>query len=67
MAEPTNVDGAPLQVVEFTGGPGDVIAMHPWTLHAPALNCGIHPRMVLTERIRSADAAMEGVSRGGRA
>ncbi len=40
-----------LQVVELCGDAGDVFLMHPWTLHAPAANCGERPRMVLTERI----------------
>ncbi|HVH05126.1 MAG TPA: phytanoyl-CoA dioxygenase family protein [Myxococcota bacterium] len=45
--------GVELQVVELAGEPGDVLAMHPWLLHAPALNCGDRPRAVLTERVRS--------------
>jgi ectoine hydroxylase-related dioxygenase (phytanoyl-CoA dioxygenase family) len=46
-------EGVALQVAELAGGPGDVYAMHPWLLHAPALNCGDRPRLVLTERVRS--------------
>jgi len=42
-----------LQVVELTGDPGDVWLMHPWTLHAPSVNCGERPRMVVTERVRT--------------
>jgi len=53
MKQPTSCNGAPLQVVELTGEPGDVFAMHPWLLHAPAANCGTLPRMMLTERIRA--------------
>jgi hypothetical protein len=52
MAEPTLYDGVPLQVVELCGEPGDVILMHPWTLHAPAQNCGDRPRLVISERVR---------------
>jgi hypothetical protein len=54
MAQATPFDGAPLQVVELAGEPGDVFVMHPWLLHAPAANCGERPRLVLTERIRTA-------------
>jgi ectoine hydroxylase-related dioxygenase (phytanoyl-CoA dioxygenase family) len=55
-------DGVALQVAELAGEPGDVYAMHPWLLHAPALNCGDRPRLVLTERVRSKEwmAAMGG-------
>jgi ectoine hydroxylase-related dioxygenase (phytanoyl-CoA dioxygenase family) len=52
-AEP--YDGVALQVDELAGEPGDVFAMHPWMLHAPALNCGDRPRLVLTERVRSTE------------
>jgi len=54
MERPTRCEGAALQVVELCGEPGDVYAMHPWLLHAPSTNCGELPRMVLTERIRTA-------------
>ena len=52
MGGVTASGGGELQVVEAVGEPGDVLAMHPWTLHAPAPNCGTRPRMLLTERIR---------------
>jgi len=52
MAKPAHGSVGALQVVELVGEPGDVYAMHPWLLHAPAPNCGARPRMVLTERIR---------------
>jgi len=48
----TEWEGVPLRVVELVGEPGDVFAMHPWLLHAPAPNCGERPRLVLTERFR---------------
>jgi hypothetical protein len=53
MGGVTAAEGADLQVVEAVGEPGDVVAMHPWILHAPARNCGTRPRMLLTERIRA--------------
>lgn len=48
-------DGVSLRVVEMTGEPGDVIAMHPWILHTSAPNVGPRPRMMLTARLRAAD------------
>ena len=51
MERVTASGGSELQVVEAVGEPGDVLAMHPWILHAPAPNCGTRPRMLLTERI----------------
>jgi hypothetical protein len=50
---PTPCGDAELQVVELVGEPGDVFAMHPWLLHAPAPNCGARPRLVVTERLRT--------------
>jgi hypothetical protein len=42
------VDGIPLQVVENTGAAGDVILLHPLTLHVAAPNNGIAPRFLLS-------------------
>jgi hypothetical protein len=53
MGQPSPAEDVPLQVVELTGNPGDVLGMHPWILHNAGPNCGVRPRMVLTERIRS--------------
>ena len=52
MSAATPFDGVALQVVELTGEPGDVWAMHPWMVHNLSPNCGARPRIVLTERIR---------------
>jgi hypothetical protein len=41
------VNGVPVRVVEFTGGPGDVFVMHPWTLHAVSPNRRGTPRLML--------------------
>ena len=41
-------DGVPLQVVEATGAAGDVILMHPLTLHVAAPNAGQAPRFMLS-------------------
>jgi Phytanoyl-CoA dioxygenase (PhyH) len=49
VGEGAVVDGVPLRVEELTGEPGDVILMHPRTLHAPAPNGSAVPRMMLVE------------------
>jgi len=41
-------DGIPLQVVECTGSAGDVILLHPLTLHVAASNTGYAPRFMLS-------------------
>jgi ectoine hydroxylase-related dioxygenase (phytanoyl-CoA dioxygenase family) len=45
------IDGTHLRVQELTGAAGDVILMHPRTLHAPAPNSLATPRMMLVEII----------------
>ena len=50
LMSPVDVFGIPVQAVEFTGEPGDVIFMHPWILHTASANCGKRPRIVITER-----------------
>lgn len=45
------LDGVPVTVRELTGAPGDVVLMHPRTLHAAAPNAGPTPRMMLVEII----------------
>lgn len=52
MRKSEDADGVELQVAPLCGEPGDVVLMHPWTLHAASLNCSHRPRLVLTERIR---------------
>ncbi len=47
-------DGLSLEVVELSGEPGDVWLMHPWLVHSASPNCGTRPRLVMTERIRTA-------------
>lgn len=52
-------DGLPLQVAELHGCAGDVVYMHPWTLHARSPNVRPTPRVVrivqiLRERAESA-------------
>lgn len=55
---------------ELTGEPGDVILMHPRTLHVTAPNTGDHPRMMLVESSNAGrltfDSRLEGpVEDGG--
>ena len=50
LINPVDVFGIPVQAVEFTGDPGDVIFMHSWILHTASANCGKRPRIVVTER-----------------
>ena len=45
------VRGADLSVGEMIGQPGDVVLMHPATLHAPAPNGASMPRLMLAESI----------------
>jgi len=56
VSEETRFDGVALRVVELTGEPGDVWAMHPWMVHNLSPNCGTRPRLGLTERIRATHA-----------
>jgi hypothetical protein len=44
-----SIDGDRVAVRELTGDAGDVVLMHPRTLHAPAPNAGAEPRMMLVE------------------
>jgi hypothetical protein len=46
---PLTVAGGPVELTELTGAPGDVVLMHPRTLHAAAPNAGPAPRMMLVE------------------
>jgi hypothetical protein len=43
------LDGVDVRLRELTGRPGDVILMHPRTLHAPAPNGRPVPRLMLVE------------------
>lgn len=48
-----DTDTDPLQLVELTGAPGDVVIGHPWLLHSPAPNRSSAPRMMTVARIRA--------------
>jgi len=47
MNRGTDVDGIPVQVVELTGNPGDVILLDPRCLHSVSVNTSGLPREVL--------------------
>ncbi len=49
------MSGIPVQAVEFTGDPGDVIFMHPWIIHTASPNRSSRPRIVITERVPRLD------------
>jgi ectoine hydroxylase-related dioxygenase (phytanoyl-CoA dioxygenase family) len=49
LGDETDLDGVRVSVRELTGEPGDVVLMHPRTLHTPAPNTGRDPRMMLVE------------------
>ncbi|MGH8176573.1 MAG: phytanoyl-CoA dioxygenase family protein [Steroidobacter sp.] len=51
MSDSEMVEDVEVRVEELTGAPGDVILMHPWTLHAPAPNCGDAPRFMITHSV----------------
>lgn len=46
------LDDVPVAVRELTGEPGDVVLMHPSTLHAAAPNTAATPRLMLVEIIQ---------------
>jgi hypothetical protein len=48
MEKVEDADGIPLRVVEATGAAGDVILLHPLTLHVAAPNGGSEPRFLLS-------------------
>jgi len=48
MGREERVDGVPLRVVENTGAAGDVVLLHPLTLHVAAANNGVEPRFLLS-------------------
>lgn len=65
LANPVDVSGIPVQAVEFTGEPGDVIFMHPWIIHAASPNCGNRPRIVITQRVYRQKGAQNNIQNDG--
>jgi len=58
------VDGIPLQVVENTGAAGDVMLLHPLTLHVAAPNNGAAPRFLLSGAVTTDNHGWGGERRG---
>jgi hypothetical protein len=48
------IGGVPVQVVELTGSPGDVVVTHLHVFHARSRNTGTVPRLMLGKEIRRA-------------
>jgi ectoine hydroxylase-related dioxygenase (phytanoyl-CoA dioxygenase family) len=46
------IDGVPVQVVELTGSPGDVVVTHLHVFHARSPNTDNVPRLMLGKEIR---------------
>ncbi|MGH6908717.1 MAG: hypothetical protein ACREE0_17370 [Phenylobacterium sp.] len=51
MQEGASVRGVPLRVAEMTGEPGDIVLMHPGTLHSLSPNARRTPRLMLAESV----------------
>lgn len=51
MLDGDEIDGVRVRVAELTGGPGDIVAMMPWTLHNFSMNCATTPRFMVTHTI----------------
>lgn len=45
------IDGIDVRMIELTGAAGDVVLMHPWTLHTAAPNCATMPRLMVSQVI----------------
>jgi hypothetical protein len=52
VGEAGEIDGVPVQVVELTGSPGDVVVTHQHVFHARSPNTGPVPRLMLGKEIR---------------
>jgi len=48
MRDGDEVDGVRVRVAELTADAGDVVAMHPWTLHNFSMNVADQPRLMVT-------------------
>jgi len=54
VGEAAEIDGVPVQVVELTGSPGDVVLTHRHVFHARSPDTGTAPRLMLGKEIRRA-------------
>jgi hypothetical protein len=57
----------PVQVVELTGSPDDVVVTHLHVFHARSPNTGTVPRLMLGKEIRRAGRTLNRVAAGLRA
>jgi hypothetical protein len=53
LREGTTALGGALRVLEVTGEPGDVVLMHPWTLHSISRNARREPRLALSSHVHA--------------
>jgi len=54
VGEAGEIDGVPVQIVELTGSPGDVVVAHLHVFHSRSPNTGPVPRLMLGKEIRRA-------------
>jgi len=54
VGEAGEIDGVPVQVVELTGSPGDVVLTHLHVFHARSPDTGAAPRLMLAKEVRPA-------------
>jgi Phytanoyl-CoA dioxygenase (PhyH) len=54
VGEAGEIDGVPVQVLELTGSPGDVVLTHLHVFHARSSNTGTVPRLMLGKEIHRA-------------
>ncbi|WP_203916607.1 phytanoyl-CoA dioxygenase family protein [Rugosimonospora africana] len=54
VGEAGEIDGVPVQVVELTGSPGDVVVTHLHVFHARSPDTGTAPRLMLGKEVRRA-------------
>jgi hypothetical protein len=54
VGEAVEIDGVPVQVVESTGSPGDVVIIHRHVFHARSPDTGADPRLMLGKEVHRA-------------
>jgi hypothetical protein len=56
MIDGDEVDGVPVRVAELTGQAGDLVVMHPWTMHNMSMDCAATPRFAVTRTVHRTPA-----------
>lgn len=51
MIEGDEIDGVRVRVTELTAAAGDIVVMHPWTMHNMSMNCLTAPRLAVTHTL----------------